>query len=1062
MFRRLLLCTVALSTALTTANIAHAQDGADKEKAKWDVTNPPGKTRDIKIDVTEGTWMSLDVSPDGQTIAFDMLGDIYTVPVTGGTATNIASGMAWEMQPRFSPDGSRLAFTSDRGGGDNIWTMDIDGSDMEQVTKESFRLLNNATWHPSGDFIAARKHFTTSRSAGVGEIWLYSTRGGSGVQLVKRPSEAHQKELGEPMFTPDGKGVYYSQNVTPGPIFEYAQDSNTELFQIKRYDMETGETDVAAGGAGGAVRPTPSPDGRYLAYVKRVRAQSRLFLKDLSSGQERMIFDHLDQDMQETWAITGVYPNMDWSPDSNSIFFWARGKIHRFNVAEDNIDHIEFRVTDTRPVLDAPRQVTDVSPDQFDVKMPRFVEVSPDGRTVLLESLGKIYTRNLHTGEVTRLTQLADDIRELQPSFSRDGRSVVFVAWDDAALATIHRIQRDTGDVLNVTTEPGHYRSPRLSPNGAYVTYEKHSGGNLVAPEWSSDTGLYVKRVGRGAPERISKSGSDPHFDGSNSRLFFTRYADDASQLVSVDLTGNKERIHAMNKMAQTYIVSPDGRQVAFRENYNLYVMPLLPGPQKVSAGRNVKALPVTKISEGGATYPSWSLNGTLHWTLGSTLFSATKAQMADDDFEPVTAGTDIGMRVTANKPTGLVALTNVRIVTMSSDDGGIVEQGTILIEGDRIRSVGANVSIPADAKVVDLSGKSVTPGFIDAHAHGPQGVSGLVPQQNWETVATLALGVTTIFDPSSSAELIFPAAEMQRAGKLLAPRIYSTGEVIYGAKAPGFYASIESFDDAKEHVDRLANQGALAVKNYNQPRRDQRQQVVEAAREANVLVVAEGGSQYHMDMALVQDGNTSVEHNLPVWDIYDDVIQMYSQTNVAYTPTLAVTYGGVRGEDYYYQTTDIWKHPILSKHVPPTILQARAVRRQMAPIEDYADAPSGAVSKKLMEAGVPVSIGAHGQREGLAAHWEMQSFQRGGMSPLQALMTATTEPARHLGLSMDIGSIEAGKLADLVIMDADPLADIANAESLTHVMIGGRLYESATMNEVETGDAKRLPYWWE
>jgi imidazolonepropionase-like amidohydrolase len=216
------------------------------------------------------------------------------------------------------------------------------------------------------------------------------------------------------------------------------------------------------------------------------------------------------------------------------------------------------------------------------------------------------------------------------------------------------------------------------------------------------------------------------------------------------------------------------------------------------------------------------------------------------------------------------------------------------------------------------------------------------------------------------------------------------------------------------------------------------------------------------MDMALVQDGNTSVEHNLPTLEIYDDVIQMYSQTNVAYTPTLAVTYGGVRGEDYYYQTTDVWKHPILSRHVPPTILQARSVRRQMAPIEDYSDAASGAVSKRLMEAGVPVSIGAHGQREGLAAHWEMQSFQRGGMSPLQALMTATTEPARHLGLARDLGTIEAGKLADLVIMEKDPLADIANAESLTHVMIGGRLYESATMNEVETGTKARLPYWWE
>jgi len=304
-------------------------NGADnKDDKKWDVMNPPGESREIDINVTEGTWMSLDVSPDGKTIAFDMLGDIYTMPITGGKATNIASGMAWEIQPRFSPDGSRIAFTSDRAGGDNIWTMDVDGENKEQVTKESFRLTNNPTWSPDGQFIAARKHFTTSRSLGVGEIWLYHTSGGSGVQLVKKPSDSHQKELGEPMFSPDGQYIYYSQNITPGPIFEYAQDSNTELFQIKRYDMETGEIDTSAGGAGGAVRPAPSPDGKYLAYVKRVRADSRLFIKDLESGEERMIFDHLDQDMQETWGVQGMYPNMDWSPDSSTIYFWANGQIH--------------------------------------------------------------------------------------------------------------------------------------------------------------------------------------------------------------------------------------------------------------------------------------------------------------------------------------------------------------------------------------------------------------------------------------------------------------------------------------------------------------------------------------------------------------------------------------------------------------------------------------------------------------------------------------------------------------------------------------------------------------
>ena len=214
--------------------------------------------------------------------------------------------------------------------------------------------------------------------------------------------------------------------------------------------------------------------------------------------------------------------------------------------------------------------------------------------------------------------------------------------------------------------------------------------------------------------------------------------------------------------------------------------------------------------------------------------------------------------------------------------------------------------------------------------------------------------------------------------------------------------------------------------------------------------------------MSLVADGNSSLEHNLPVAAIYDDVVQMFGQTNVAYTPTLSVTYGGVRGENFYYQESDVWKHPILSKHVPPALLQARAVRRQMVPEEDYADAEAGAGAKELMEAGVSVSIGGHGQREGLASHWEMWSFARGGMSPVQALRTATTEPARHLGFDKDIGSLEKGKLADLVILSDNPLEDIRNTETIEHVMLGGRLYEAKTMNEVHTGDTKRLPYWWE
>jgi len=1036
---------------------------AKKDEDKWDVMNPPGKKRDIKINVTEGTWMSLDVSPDGKTIAFDLLGDIYTMPITGGTATNISSGLAWEIQPRFSPDGSQIAFTSDRAGGDNIWIMDMNGENKKQVTKETFRLLNNPTWSPDGQFIAARKHFTTSRSLGTGEIWLYHTSGGTGVKLVKKPSEAHQKELGEPMFSPDGEYIYYSQNTTRGPIFEYAQNSNQQLFQIKRYELATGDITVAAGGAGGAVRPAPSPDGQYLAYVKRVRAKSKLFIKNIKSSEERMVFDHLDQDMQETWAVQGVYPNMDWSPDSLSLYFWANGQIHKIDIADNNIEHIDFKVVDTRTVMDAPRPKVDVAPKMIKTKMPRFTAVSPNDKQVVFESLGKLYLQSKTGGPARRLTKLPDTMLELYPSWSRDGKHIIFTSWNDNDLGHIHSLNIKTRKVTTLSKNPGHYARPVFSPSGDYIAYEKNAGGFLTAPEWSDAPGLYVMAVDGGDPVHIRKSGGMPHFDGDELRVYFTDNTDNKAALISTNLLGDDERVHASSKLAQSFHVAPDGKSAAFRENYNLFVMPILTGPQNIAAGPASKALPVRKVSTGGAQYPSWSGLNTLNWSLGPTLFSVDISTVMDEEFMPVTEGISLERRITAAKPDTKVALTGARIITMKNNKGGVIENGTILINGDRITRVGNKKTVvPEGYKTLDLTGKTIIPGLIDAHAHGPQGTDELVPQQNWSTIAHLALGVTTIFDPSSRASEIFVASEMQRAGKILAPRIFSTGEVIYGAKAPGFFADIQSFNDANEHVNRLKQQGAHGVKNYNQPRRDQRQQVVKAARENNLLVVAEGASLYHMDMSLVADGNSSVEHNLPTLKIYDDAIQMYAQTNVAYTPTLAVTYGGIRGEDFYYQESEVWKHPLLSKHVPPTRLQARAVRRQMAPLDDYADDDSAAGAKQLADAGVLVSIGAHGQREGLAAHWEMWSFARGGMDPVQTLSTATTMPAKHLGFDKDLGSLEKGKLADLVILSDNPLDNIRHTEKIEHVMIGGRLYAADTMNEVLTGNSKRAPYFWE
>jgi len=1054
---------------------------AKTDAAAWSVEAPKGATiKQVPIRTDEGTWMDVDVSPNGGTIAFTLLGDIYTMPIAGGTPKRITEGLAWDVHPRFSPDGTRIAFTSDRAGGDNIWVMNVDGSDARQLTKEDFRLLNQPSWSPDGQFIAAKKHFTTGRSLGTGEIWLYHVSGGGGVQVVERANESLQKELGEPVFAPDGSAIYYTRNTTSGNIFEYAQDSNAGIFAIERHDLATGEVSTAVSGYGGAVRPAPSPDGQELAFVRRDKDQSQLWVKDIATGRERMIYGKLDLDVQETWAVTGVYPNIDWLPDSSGIVFWAGGKLNRVN--RDGTGHavIPFSVNDTRGIADAPHPTIEVSPDTFTTTMPRFATLSPDGSQVVFESLGRLHSKSARGRDAPApLTGDTDDVVEAFPAFSRDGSQLAYVRWNDAALGEIV-IADASGQNRRVLTGPGHVGNLVFSPDGSMIAFEKRDGGYLTSGDYSENGGIYVIPVSGGEARLVSRDGAAPQWDESTDRLFMVGREGGGLALVSTDLNGEAKRVHAKGDLANDLRISPDGRTIAFRQNYEVFAMPLIPGGKPVDVSEKGGALPVTKVSTGGADYIGWANGGeTLFWSIGPSLQSAKVAEFfaaapkAEGDktaaYTPPTTGIPLGVTVQAAKPTGTTVITGARVLTMKAglgaDDAGVIQNGLIVITGDRITGVydatTVRIKLPEDATLIDASGKTIMPGLVDAHAHGPYGVGDLIPQQNWALLQDLALGVTTVHNPSSQASTVFATAERQRAGLTLGPRIFSTGEIIYGAKAPGVYARIDTYDDALAHVRRIKAQGGISVKNYNQPRREQRQMVARAAAAENMLVVAEGGSLFGMDMNLVADGNSTLEHNVPVNVFYEDVLQFFGQSNSNYTPTLVVTYGGLAGDPYWRQATNVWENPLMV-HTPPKQLLADNGRRTTAPEWAYVDDDSAREARKLAQRGVKVSIGAHGQQAGIGAHWELWSFVRGGMSPVEALKAGTITSAQSLGMGKDIGSIEVGKLADLVILSDDPSADIANSDNIEQVMIGGRLYDAKTLNEVGTGTATRQPYWWE
>jgi len=1042
-----------------------------KEEKKWDVSNPEGewnfKTHSFTTD--EGTWMNLDVSPDGQTIIFDMLGDIYSMPIGGGKATPLRTGLPFEVQPKFSPDGKFISFTSDAAGGDNIWVMNRDGSDARQVTKETFRLLNNATWMPNGNFLIARKHFTSGRSLGAGEMWQYHITGGSGIQLTKRKND--QQDVNEPVVSPDGKYLYYSEDVAPGGAFEYNRDPNKQIYVIKRYDLADGTTTILTGGPGGAGRPTISPDGRKMAFIKRVRAKSVLYIHDLETGEEWPVYDQLNRDQQDAWAIFGVYPNFSWMPDNREIVFWAGGKINRVNVETFNVEEIPFTVDASVQIAETVHFSNPVEEDEFTSRVIRNAVTSPDGKTLAFNALGYIYTKSLPNGTPKRLTTGSDF--EAEPAYSPDGKTIAFVTWNDQEKGAIHKVSSSGGKSTKLTTEKGIFRTPAFSPDGKSIAFRRESGNNDQGRTFSKNPGIYTMDADGKNAKFLTASGEYPMYTKDGQRIFIqvggTFMGRIEKELKSIDLNGKEERTHIKSKYANRLVPSPDNEWVAFTHLHKAFVAPMVMNGQTIDLDDKSTVVPVSQLAKDAGINLHWSKDGDkVFWMMGDTYYSNKLADRftflpgsPEKVGEPTAEGIQVELKYQVDKPKGRIAFTNARLITMEGDE--VIENGTIIIYENKIEALGADINVPNGAKVYDMSGKTIMPGIVDAHAHIGAFRDGLTTQQNWQFYANLAFGVTTAHDPSANTEAVFTLAEMVRNGTLVGPRIFSTGFILYGADGD-FKAVINNLDDARSSIKRTKAFGANSVKSYNQPRREQRQQVMQAAREQGINVVPEGGSTFFHNMSMIMDGHTGIEHNIPVAPVYKDVLELWSQSNSGYTPTLIVNYSGLNSEYYWYQHTNVWENEKLLNFTPRGIIDARSRHRTMAPDEEYENGhikTSKAVNE-LAKKGVKVNLGGHGQLQGLGAHWELWSLQQGGMSNHDALKAATINGANYIGAGADIGSLKTGKLADLIIMDKNPLENIRNSESILYTMINGRLYDTSTMHQIGNEPKERNDFYWE
>jgi Tol biopolymer transport system component len=1038
----------------------------------WDVADTGQPYREIEVTVTEGSWMSLDVSPDGATIVFDLLNDIYEIPASGGEARLIHGGPATQVTPVFSPDGKKLAYLSDESGADNLWISDVDGRAARAVTTETVDMPMAPTWTSRGDGLAAAL-MPAAYPNNATEIRLFDFGGGAGRTIVETPKNG--RDVQEAAFSPDGRYLYYTERLNSSWVYV---DANHVNFAIRRRDLATGQVEEVASGFGGATSPQISPDGRQLAFVRRVKAKTVLFVLDLASREQRPVYDGLDRDVQADWVPHGAYyPHFDWFPDNRHVAIWAKGRIQKVDTETGQAAEIPFHVTARHRITEPVRTKLDLAPEQVRVRTFRHLAPAPNGRDLLVTALGHIW--RVEGAVPRRLTSAAVD--EFEPRYSADGKRLVYVEWDDERGSALKVARADGHGARTIATSRGVIRQPTFSPNGREVAYriqapDKTMGGYRARP------GIYRAPADGGASIYLAAGDDAPMFSPDGQRIYFVVVEQDGEnyvhRLVSVTRDGLDRREHGRTPDADTIDlrVSPDLRWIAFRDRQQYYVTPFYQtgSPQLVSAAAD--AFPVRKLTDQGGYGLTWAPDSSrLYWTLGPALYAA--APSGDEGPRRIS---ELDLKVPGDAPRGAIALTNARVLTMRP--GEIIERGTVVVQGNRIAAVGpaGSVTVPAGAKVFDVAGKTIMPGLVEMHGHVDCCFgTGAMPQQQYGRYAELAFGVTTVFDPYSNEQTTYESAERTEAGLMVGPRWIGSGSVIYGrSKKPDFvYVPIDSYADAQAVMARKAALGGVVIKSYKQPARQQRQMLVKAGREAGVMIDAEGESHLYYNISMVLDGHTNLEHNLPLANYYDDVVQFMGKAGAHNTPVLNVTFGELFGENYMYQRTRAWDDPKVRTYVhevvsgyspllapsggPPYVRGMTTIHVADELYEIGVLAVSRSI-RKLDDAGVTINVGSHGDFPGLGIHWEMELLAAGGMSNERILRAATLNGARTLGFDHQLGTLEPGKLADLIVLDKDPLADIRNTNSVRYTMANGRLYDAMSMAEIAPDPRPRRKFYWE
>jgi Tol biopolymer transport system component len=1092
------------SVAAVDLELVAADQPQEKEKSREEPKKPEKKDestkkkaglplqsdRTIEFTTDQGTWISLDVSPDGKTILFELLGDLYALPIAGGEAKAITTGLAFDSQPSFSPDGKTIAFVSDRSGADNLWIANADGSSPRPLTKDKQSLFASPAWTPDGEYVLVSRQ--QQLPWGAFELWMYHMRGGSGVQVTKGKAKPgfdrddYVHAIGA-VATKDGKYLYYTKR---NKLFNAYNNLDFPLSQVTRRDRVTGDEDTVTDAQGSGFRPAVSPDGKLLVYGTRVDNQTGLRIRDLNSGEERWLKLPIQRDEQESRYTRDLIPGYAFTPDGKSVLAAYGGKIHRLDVRTGEDQIIPFTARVSQPVgsrLNFPVRVDDGPVKARLIQAP---SPSPDGKHLAFSALTKLYVLDLPDGKPRRLS--AADAREFQPSWSPDGKSLAYVSWSPEGGHIWKRSADGQGQPERINRLGAYYSEPVWSPDGKRIVALRAPQQARVENSYGSGAVLdLVWLPAEGGDATVispARGASSPHFAHEVDRIYMTT----PHGLVSMRFDGTDRRTHltvtgktayspSEPEPAEQIVISPDGRWALASVTNQLYLLalPRFGGePPKVSV--HEPTVPLKKLTDIGADYAAWADGGkTIIWAIGASFFrlpfdsvvfpplksededkgeDKEKAEAEKKAQKPAPTETPVVIEQPRHRPRGTVLLSGAKVVTMRGDE--VISEGDIVVTDHRIVAVGpkGSVKVPEDAKLIDVTGNTIVPGFVDTHAHWTEVRRGVLDMQNWSFFANLAYGVTAGRDPQTGTNDMFAYQDLIETGDLVGPRAFSTGP---GVLSDNDFQSAEDTEAVVARYKKYYRTNTL--KSYMIGNRLQRQWMIEACRKNEVMPTTEGGLDLKLNLTHALDGFSGNEHSLPVVPLFADVVELFARTGISYTPTLLVAYGGPFGETDFFTTTSIHDDPKIRRFIPHEILDGKVRRSPWFHKSEHVYPLIAASAAKVARAGGHVCIGSHGEMQGIGYHWEMWALASGGWQPLEVLRAATVSGAEAIGYAQDLGSLEPGKLADLVVLSADPLKDIHNTSSVRYVMKNGELFEGDTLDQIWP-EKKPLPrlWWWD